>query len=262
MAATIKTTSDSEPSFFSALVVGSSGVGKTVACSTLPKPVFIMADAGGIESVRSMNRVVDFVEIDGYGAALDALSTISTRLGESAKNGRRQWDSLVVDSLSTIEDNVKLQLIGKGGDFVRHKNDCALSLEGWGVLGTRLLVLRREALSIGRKHGIHVVFTALPANKEINGVVTTTADLSGKQGERTPGDVMVVANLRAEKLKGVVRRTFSVGAGGATGAKDRFNKLSDSEPANFRVILTKCGFAIPEDDLLPPLLAVPVEIVT
>jgi uncharacterized membrane protein YgcG len=203
----------------------------------MPKPIFVMADDGGEESLRSMGLKADYIRVQTFRETLDALTTI----GRILKSDPGRWRSLIIDSLSNVEDVIKLDLVEQKGDMVLKSNEEALSLTGWGAVGMRMLTIRTRAVQIARKHNLHCVFTALPGETTVAGIKTAAPDLGGKQGARTPGHAMVVFEMFAEKRGKEVKRFFRTSFGAGI-AKDRFNCLKSVEPADFPAILAKCGF--------------------
>lgn len=98
MAIKIQSSRDCHVDGIKAVIYGASGVGKTVLCSTAPKPVIISAERG-LLSLSSMD--IPFVEVRTAQDIQDAFDFLKEH---------SDYDSICVDSLSEISEAVLAEM--------------------------------------------------------------------------------------------------------------------------------------------------------
>lgn len=81
-----------------AVIYGSSGVGKTVLCSTAPKPVIISAERG---LLSLSNQDIPFVEVNTVKDIQDAYELLKSH---------DDYETICIDSLSEISEAVLVEL--------------------------------------------------------------------------------------------------------------------------------------------------------
>lgn len=246
MALEIRTTAkhyEDEP--LTGVIYGLSGNGKTVVLSTLPRPFLVITEPDGVKSIRGMGRTVDYVEAFTFADMKIAIAEFREQQKRAiAKDGDRRWDSFCLDSLTGLEERLIEEILpGKG--MHRDEDKGALSLQGWGKLGSWHRIIRLAALDM-RKLGAHVILTALP--KEVSmpdGRQCWGPNVSGQAKYATPAAFSLVLGMdlkRDKKSPDGIQRFFRCKASPQWMAKDRSNCLNEREPADFRVLLKKCGY--------------------
>src|SRR5512140_3187219 len=86
------------------VVYGNSGVGKTVFASTAPKPLFLSVEAGLLSIAHKDIDVVEINSTEDLNGAFDLL-----------KNGKHQYESVVLDSLTEMMKRHQDELLAKSG---------------------------------------------------------------------------------------------------------------------------------------------------
>ncbi|NDK08474.1 AAA family ATPase [Candidatus Gracilibacteria bacterium] len=126
-----------------ALIYGGSGMGKTTFGGTAPNCIFASAEAG---MLSLGGKDIDFVDIK---TIIDL-----KQLYEYLKKGGHPYESVVIDSISEINDIIKMELEKKRGR--------PLQLQDWGVIAKTIESTLRDFRSLN----MHVIFIA--QEKEIN----------------------------------------------------------------------------------------------
>ena len=98
MAIKIQSSRDCHVDGIKAVIYGASGVGKTVLCSTAPKPVIISAERG-LLSLSSQD--IPFVEVNTVKDIQEAYDLLK---------GHADYDTICIDSLSEISEAVLTEL--------------------------------------------------------------------------------------------------------------------------------------------------------
>lgn len=121
-----------------ALVYGPSGAGKTSFWGSAPKPIFASAE-GGLLSIASIKP-----------AYVDIRSTKDlTELYEYLKNKEHPYETVIIDSITEINEIIKAG--------IEKKNGRGMQLQDWGFLEKEISDILRKF----RDLNMHVLFLAL-----------------------------------------------------------------------------------------------------
>lgn len=165
------------------LVYGDSGMGKTVLCATMPKPVLISAESGALSlSRKNLERMygpgqenwltydMPIIEIQNVKDLSDAFQWCT----ESAE--AKGFDSICLDSLSEIAEQV----------LNNAKRQVKDPRQAYGELIEKMETSVRSFRDIDGKH---VLMTAKmePVKNELTGIVTYMPSMPGaKLGPKLP----------------------------------------------------------------------------
>lgn len=126
-------------------VYGNAGVGKTVLCSTAPKPLIISAEAGLLSLA---GKDVPAIEITSLGELKEAYAYVKA-------NGDK-YDTICLDSVSDIAEQV---LDAKMSDLMvaaEEKGGKMDPRQGYGAMAIEMMKLTRAFRNLDK----HIVFTA------------------------------------------------------------------------------------------------------
>lgn len=149
----------------SIMVYGDSGSGKSIIAATFPKSLYFDFDSSCMR-IRKMfpdNKYI--TPLDGYSPK-KMLELFKGAL-DQIKNGEFKYDTIVVDSISSLEESVINGYQGTSGELgsnlytIRKK----LNYDKWGAVSSTTLDLVKNL----RRYGINVVFTAEVALKQLQG---------------------------------------------------------------------------------------------
>ena len=115
------------------IIYGGAGAGKTVLCSTAPKPVILSAEAG-LLSLRKFQ--LPYILINDYKSLEDAYSWVMK------SNESKQFDTICLDSLSEIAEVVLVDL------KLKHKDP----RKAYGEVQDQILALIRDFRDMPQKH--------------------------------------------------------------------------------------------------------------
>jgi hypothetical protein len=128
-----------------AVIYGKSGSGKTTFAATAPKPIFASAEQG-LLSIRDNN--IDYVNITTLAELQELILFL--------KKGEHDYETLVIDSISEINEIIKAG-IEKGGR--------AMQLQDWGTLAREI----RNLLMKSKMLDMHILFIAQEKVIEVEG---------------------------------------------------------------------------------------------
>lgn len=115
------------------IVYGGAGAGKTVLCSTAPRPVILSAEAG-LLSLRKFQ--LPYILINDYKALEEAYTWVMK------SNESKQFDTICLDSLSEIAEVVLTDLKAKNKD----------PRKAYGEVQDQILALIRDFRDMPQKH--------------------------------------------------------------------------------------------------------------
>ena len=148
-----------------ALIYGPSGAGKTHFAATAPKPVFLSAEAGLLSTLNAGGDPVDFAEIKSLQDLFEAYETL--------KKGDHKYETVVIDSISEINEIIKESLTAQN-------TNQKMKLDDWGTLATKIRGILRKF----RDLDMHVIFIAQETpDKDENRVVKWKPSLNGKAAD-------------------------------------------------------------------------------
>jgi hypothetical protein len=166
MSITAKNTKDLKHFFGRFFFYGDSGVGKTRLAGTFPKPIFLNCDTeGGILSLRDMN--VDYHSVQDPEDVMNALEDLAT----DSDKGKLKYKTVVIDSLTVIQDNQLDILQGRRREAQEKKNrktgdsdwkvdfydNVNLTEAEWNLISTSL----RSMFILAHSLPMHVIWIAL-----------------------------------------------------------------------------------------------------
>ena len=190
-----------------AVVYGASGAGKTVFGGTAVNPIFASAE-GGLLSIA--DKSPSFVEIK----CEDDLKTLLNYL----KNEKHDYDTVVVDSITEINEILKAEMERKSGR--------SMQLQDWQVLSKKIKTILRGF----RDLPMHVLFIAQEIiEKDEESVVKIIPSLNGKASTDIAYFMDIVGYLYVDKSTG--ERKIITSSNSKLLTKDRTNKIhNDTEP--------------------------------
>jgi phage nucleotide-binding protein len=210
--------------FVKLTVYGQSGVGKTVLCSTAPKPLIISAEAGLLSLA---GKDIPVIEVSSFDEMKEAYSFV--------KNEGDAYDTICLDSISDIAEQVldaKLMQLQKKADEEGKKVE---PRQAYGSMAIEMMRLTRAFRNLDK----HIVFTAKQGY--INDEVAKTL----RFGPMLPGQVYtnnlpylmdLLLCLRVDK-EGV--RWLMTQPDLQYAAKDRSGKLAKAEQPNLQNLFDK-----------------------
>ena len=214
MAIKIQSTRDCHVDGIKAVVHGSSGVGKTVLCSTAPKPIIISAERG-LLSLSQMD--VPFIEVNTIKDVGDAYNMVKDHA---------DYDTICLDSLSEIAETV----------VYTFKKEAADGRQAYMKLAEAMGALIKNFRDI---KGKHVVFIA--KSKRIDDEESGTWQME----PYLPGKVLpfqlpfLVDEVFYYDMDRKGNRQLMTKANRKYIAKDRSGVLDEIEPPNLSEIIKK-----------------------
>lgn len=211
-----------EVHFVKLCVYGQAGAGKTVLCSTAPKPLIISAEAGLLSLA---DKDVPVIEINNLGELREAYAFISKEAHE--------YETICLDSISDIAEQV---LDAKMSDLQRAADEAGGKLDprqGYGKLAIEMAQLTRAFRSLDK----HIVFTAKQGQVQ--------DDMKLKYGPMLPGQQYTQNLPYMMDLLGVLRvgkegeRWLQMQPDIQYQAKDRSGKLDKAEKPDLATIFSK-----------------------
>jgi len=131
------------------LIYGQSGIGKTYAASTCPRPI-IFSTEGGNRSLAGFN--LPYIDVE-RGDDLEKIYAWASQSKE-AKN----YDTIFIDSLSDLGERMQLEEIIKSETLARFNKSAVDKWGAYNSLKTRTLKLIQNFKSLREKN---IVFTSL-----------------------------------------------------------------------------------------------------
>ena len=217
MAIAIKSTKDLRADAVKCLVYGGPGVGKTVLCSTAPRPIVISAE-GGMLSLHGKD--VPYVEVK-TPADVDAVYRLVSKPDS-------EYQTICLDSVSEIAEVLLIEL--KAG-----LND---PRQAYGKMAEGMMAMIRKFRDLPGKH---VVFIAKEERKEddTTGVLLTQPIMPGQVTKtQLPYMVDLVMHMGIDKTGNRYLQTVS---DRQKHCKDRSGKLEAKEPPDLTYIFEKIG---------------------
>lgn len=169
-----------EDHFVKALVYGASGAGKTYFAGTAKKAIFASAE-GGLLSIA--DKTPDFAEIHSMRDLLELYNHLHKELAA----GKCQWDTVVIDSISEINDVI----IGE----IEKKTGRKMQIQDWGELAQKIKKVLRDF----RNLPMNVLFIAQEApEKDGDKIKKIVPMLSGKSATGIAYFMDIVGYMKVE----------------------------------------------------------------
>ena len=214
MAIQIRSTKDLKADAVKAVVFGAAGSGKTVLCSTAPKPVIISAE-GGMLSLHGKD--VPYIEVKSARDVDEAFKVVS----------KAEFQTICLDSISEIAEVLLVEL--KAG-----VND---PRQAYGKLAEGMMAMIRKFRDLPNKN---VIFLAKEEMRETDmGTFVIQPIMPGQiMKVQLPYLFDLVARLTIDKQGNRYLQTTS---DRQTNCKDRSGKLEAKEPPDLTYIFEKIG---------------------
>lgn len=197
-----------------ALIYWASGSGKTVFGGTSPKPIFASAESG-LLSLGS--KEVPFVEIKSIKDLEELLAYL--------KKGDHQFETVVIDSITEINDIIKLEIEKKTGK--------QMQLQDWGTLAKKI----KDILRNFRDLPMHVLMISQESIEKDGDVVTKVLPyLNGKSATEIASFMDIVGYLFVEKTGD---RKIITSSDPRLITKDRSQKIGNETEPDFWVWVEK-----------------------
>ena len=205
-------------------VYGMAGVGKTVLCSTAPRPLIISAEAGLLSLA---DKDIPVIEIDSLGELREAYAFVEAH--------GAAFDTICLDSVSDIAEQV---LDAKMADYQKLADEKGGKMDprqGYGAMAIEMMKLTRAFRALNK----HIVFTAK------QGMVQDQVANALRFGPMLPGQVYtnnfpylmdIVCCLRMSKEG---KRYLQTQPDFQYLAKDRSGRLNDMEKPNLTELFQK-----------------------
>ena len=203
------------------LVYSEAGVGKTVLCSTLPKPLIISAEAGLLSLRRHSIPVLEIKTIEDLQDAYTFCTTSA-----EAKN----FDSLCLDSLSEMAEVV----------LANAKRQVKDPRQAYGELLDKMAMVVRSFRDTPDKH-VYMSAKMEPYKDELTGIIRYGPAMPGqKLGPQLPYFFDEVFRLGIGKTQdGSLFRFLQTQPDLQYVAKDRSGCLAPVEPPDLSVVINK-----------------------
>lgn len=223
MPISIKYTNDLEMQSLKCVIYGFAGAGKTVLCSTAPKPVIISAEKGLISLKR---RKVPYIEVK-------TLNDINAAYKYLKDND--EFQTICLDSLSEITEVVFYNFL-KSPEVITNQGKVN-PMKAYGLLGTAMIPMIRNFRDM---EGKNVIFTSKAkriVDEEAGGAVNIEPMLPGRVvPDNLPYMVDELLYLNVDR-KG--NRELICHPSKGILAKDRSGELSDKEKPDISYIFDK-----------------------
>jgi hypothetical protein len=160
--------SASRPVFRNWLVYGDPGVGKTVLAGTAPKALFMTFDAEGTESARAFRSQADEIQLDTWVQTQEALDYFIHG------TGCKDYEWLIPDTLSTLEEHIWAHTMGEGKKRNRNRPEFKRALGDYPVVWDTL----KKFVDVLNRLPINVLYTA--NTMRIDGINPETEEETSK----------------------------------------------------------------------------------
>lgn len=248
----LRSTSDEELTKITALVIGTSGIGKTTSLGTLPeKGTVIACGERGMLPLRDRNYAVlpftNWTEIYGLAMAFGNPDAIKD---DEIKAVVKSATLLVVEGLSECSEMCirhivqveRRKLAAERSEGARDRPQGVyeeqMTMEDWGLYKTRMTNLMSALCHLP----IHVIVTCLEGWKEDKkgGVMLRTVNLSGQAAITAPAYFDLVLHMEADTDDdGEPRRVWRTATDGEIVAKDGSCVLDEFEPTDWTKLFKK-----------------------
>lgn len=202
--------------FIKCLVYGESGIGKTVLCSTAPRPIILSAEEGLLSLA---NQDIDVIEVKSLKDVEEAIKFVKKS---------EEYDTVCLDSLSELAETL----------LAEFKNEEKDPRKAYLRMGEELTVLMRELRGLKK----HVVVTAKQGTvkDELLGRITYAPSAPGQAfAASIPYFLDLMFCMRAKKANKELIRYLQTQPDIQYMAKDRSGCLKDMEEPNLTLIFNK-----------------------
>ena len=254
----LRSTSDAELTKITALVIGTSGIGKTTSLGTLPEVGTVIASGErGTLPLRDKDYpVLSFgswadlrLIIAGFMNPAKAHS-LDKAEGESIRKVITESKVLCLDSLSECSEMCIRHIVqverrkltsertGGARDTPQSVYEEQMTMEDWGLYKTRMTNLMSALCHLP----MHVIVTCLEGWKEDKkgGVMLRTVNLSGQAATLAPSYFDLVLHMEADTDdEGKPRRIWRTATDGEIVAKDGSCVLDEFEPTDWTALFKK-----------------------
>lgn len=184
----------------SMLVYGKAGSGKSILASTFPKPLIIDAD-GGHKVYESSGVFKDAKYVRG-NLCLAALQKAIKQI----KEGNNEFETLVIDSLTALENKAVSQFKGLNSDNwdtnLYTNRGHKLNYDSWGAISGSTIALLSEL----RDYPVNVVIITQVSNQSDSGKEKYYPELVGKGQNESLHFADIVAYMeKIEDTNGIAR---------------------------------------------------------
>lgn len=248
----LRSTSDEELTKITALVIGTSGIGKTTSLGTLPEAGTVIAcgERGTLPlrkkdySVLPFSNWTELREIVGAFMRPDNIKDEAiAKIVQGAKRfvleGLSECSEMCIRHIVQVE---RRKLTSERTDGKRDTPASVyeeqMTMEDWGLYKTRMMNLMSALCHLP----IHVIVTCLEGWKEDKkgGVMLRTVNLSGQAAIAAPSFFDLVLHMEADTDdEGKPRRVWRTATDGEIVAKDGSCVLDEFEPTNWTDLFKK-----------------------
>lgn len=149
MSLEIKKSQDSTRKYWHVLLYGAPKSGKSTMAATMPLPLVLSFDEGGMQSLR--HKAIDFVEPSSFTEVLSVLAAVGSTLKDGTFTFQdTPYRSLVIDPLNRVEELIQQSVMAMG-------NKTKLSLPDRGLSNDKFVVFMRQVCRLD----VHVLMTCL-----------------------------------------------------------------------------------------------------
>ena len=219
MALKIQSTRDEDAfKFVNAIVYGQSGIGKTVLCSTAPKPLILSAEDGLLSLA---GKDVDFIAIKSFKDLIDTYN-------ELYKSSDHGYETVCIDSVSELAETIL-------SERKREERD---PRKAYGTMADEIVAAIRKF----KKLELHTIFVAKLRmyTDEFTGKQSYAPGFPGKAlNDTLPYQVDLVLPMRMGKHEGKEYRYLQTSPDIQYEAKDRSGILAPKEPPDLAALITK-----------------------
>ena len=218
------------------IVHGASGLGKTVLCATLPKPLIISNESGLLSLAKANLERIFGVNTPGisYNIPVIQVQTEDDLLEAYrwvvGSDQAKQFESVALDSLSELSESILNNAKAKTKD----------PRQAYGEVITRTEVMVRSFRDIPDKN-IYFATKTEATKDELSGIVTWGPSMPGaKLGQKLPYFTDEVFQLtRLKDAAGKTHLVLRTRPDAQNVAKDRSGALAEYEPPHLGNIIRK-----------------------
>lgn len=143
------------------LIYGDSGLGKTVLAGTAPKALFLTVEAAGTESAKEQGSAADEWVTDTWEEILTAYKWLK-------EGGAKSYDTVIVDSLSEMEEACWRDHLEKMADAKSTRNIYKPALEDYQVIGNKI----KRLVNQFNRLPANVIYTAHAMRVDVEDTIT------------------------------------------------------------------------------------------